>query len=54
MVTHDQEVLAQLAAQVAAGVIGRLGGMEEALDEPSVVDTSMRIAKAILEAAQRP
>lgn len=54
MVTHDQELLAQLAAQIAAGVIARTGGIGEALKEPNVVDISMRIAKAIQEAAKQP
>ena len=54
MVTHDQELLAQLAASIAAGVIARTGGIGEALKEPNVVDISMRIAKAILEAAKQP
>ncbi len=53
MTRHDQELLAQLAAQIAAGVIARLGGIEEALEEPAVVSTSMSIAKAILEAAKQ-
>ena len=53
---HDQELLAQLAAQIAAGVIAFRPPLteEKALHEPSVVDTSMRIAKAILAAARRP
>ena len=54
MVTHDQELLAQLAAQIAAGVIARAGGIGDALQEPNVVDTSVRIAKAILEASKQP
>lgn len=54
MVTHDQELLAQLAAQVAAGVIARTTGNAAPLNEPSIVDTSMRIAKALLEAAKQP
>ena len=54
MVTHDQELLAQLAAQIAAGVIARTGGNGEALTEPNVVDISVRIAKSILEAARQP
>ncbi|HEY1889217.1 MAG TPA: hypothetical protein VGG63_02355, partial [Steroidobacteraceae bacterium] len=37
MVTHDQELLAQLAAQIAAGVIARTGGIGEAPKEPNVV-----------------
>jgi hypothetical protein len=53
MVTHDQELLAQLGAQIAAGVIARTGGIGEALIEASVVDISVRIAKAILQEAQR-
>jgi hypothetical protein len=54
MVTHDQELLAQLAAQIAGGVIARTGGIGEAPKEPNVVDISVRIAKAILQEAQRP
>jgi hypothetical protein len=54
MVTHDQELLAQLAAQIAAGVIERTTGAAAPLNEPFIVDTSIRIAKAILEAAKRP
>lgn len=54
MVTHDQELLAQLAAQVAAGMIARTDGIAAPLNEPLVADTSVRIAKAILEAAQQP
>lgn len=54
MVTHDQELLAQLAAQIAAGLIARTTGIEAPLNEPLVADTSVRIAKAILEGAQQP
>lgn len=54
MVTHDQELLAQFAAQIAAGVIAHATGAAAPLNEPSIVDTSVRIAKAILEAAKQP
>lgn len=53
MVTHDQELLAQLAAQVAAGVIARCTGAPAQPPTEFIVTTSMGIAKALLEEAKR-
>jgi hypothetical protein len=47
--THNQDLVAQLAAQIAAGVIAR--AVNEMPSTELVVTTSMRIAKAIFEAS---
>jgi hypothetical protein len=47
---HKQELLAQLAAQIATGLIARTAGVP--LDEKAVVKRSMEMAKMILTEAR--
>lgn len=49
---NDQELLAQLAAQVASGLIARLP-TNSTPDVAKVVPTAIKIANAILEEAMR-
>jgi hypothetical protein len=48
---HKQELLAQLAAQIAAGMVSRIA-FGVPVDEKHVVSTSTNIAKAILTEAR--
>jgi hypothetical protein len=48
----DQDLLAQLAAQIAAAMIIRSTGTPAQPTPESLVSTSIEIAKAILEAAK--
>ncbi|HXO64044.1 MAG TPA: hypothetical protein VN882_05035 [Steroidobacteraceae bacterium] len=49
---REHELLAQLAAQIAAGMIARLAGAP--LDDKAVVKGAMDMARIILEAAKGP
>jgi hypothetical protein len=50
--THNQDLVAQLAAQIAAGMIARLSGIAAPLNEQFVVDAAMSMAKKIFEASR--
>jgi hypothetical protein len=47
---HNHDLVAQLAAQIAAGLIARLAGAP--LNEQTVVDSAMSMAKKIFEASR--
>lgn len=49
---NDQELLAQLAAQIASGMIARMPAAQTP-DVPDIVPTAVKIANAILEEAMR-